>query len=424
MNLNLIFITFTKETFIMTKALSLTLSLIIGFCFSSYPLQARQPYHALAATNTDSVTVSASNLVDLSRDLRTSSLEVLAPSYTPTSPLAIDINLRGIFALTSFAANSTTLNVSIPQAGTTTSFTGSTRDESLQLFKEYTRDAGRNQRLLRAYAKYSPIDPIAGNPNSLMSLMAQADYDLWKLAPFTSCQRRGYSAQPIAHQFQIGFNPARAFSKGYDTTVVTLPLRYSYFAGSDTALVIDAPLTYYRNGGASSLTGSIGLSVRLPVTSAWSLTSMCRGGTGGSLDLCTSGNFISAAILSIYNTQVEDYAWSLINYVGYFSSTNLWLGGVNFNYRLQNYVIKNGVSLTSCTPINFCGLPVHFNLFFTDTYFTKNYLYIKRYEEIGGTLIVSKFNPYLQYDRLNLGFSYQYGEKGYKAFCLNSTYQF
>lgn len=389
----------------------------------STSLEAREPYRATVTVNTDQVTVSAPNLLDLSRDLKASSLEELSPSYTPTSPVSINYNLRGILAITSFAANSTTLVVKIPQAGTTTSFTGSTRDESLALFRQYVRDGGTKNNLLRAYAKYSPIDPIAGNPNSLMAQMAGADYLLGRLSPLAGCDC-SYSAQPIAHQFQAGLNAGRAFSKGFDTTIVTLPLRYSYSPAKDWALILDAPFSYNRNGGASSIYGSLGVALRLPVNDDWSLTSMFRAGSGGSLDLCTSGSFISAGIMSVYNQKIQQFVLCMTNYVGYFTTTNLWLTGVNFNYHLQNYVIKNGLALTTCELMNFCKRPLNLSISFVDTYFTKNRLYIKHYDEVGISLIANNINPYLDYDCLILGFNYQYGEKSYKGYCFNLNYQF
>lgn len=390
--------------------------------FFSLTLIAREPYDAKVRVDTEQIHVSAPNLVDLSRSLRTSSIESLAPIYTPTSPVLIDINLRGVLANTSFAANSTTLVVTIPQSGTTTNFTGGTRDESILLFKQYIRDGGNNPRLLKAYAKYSPIDPIAGNPNSLMAFMGSSDYALGKLSPLAGCCC--YNAQPIVHQFQVGLNALRGFSKGYDTSFVNLPLRYSYSPDLTAAIILDAPFAYIRNGGASSVFGSLAFGLRLPVTNNWSLSSILRAGSGGSLDLCTSGSFVSAAILSAYNAKIWKSVLTLTNYVGYFSSTNFWLTGINYNYHLQNYIIKNGISLNTCEGLTLCQRPINFGFSFTDTYFTKNKLYIKHYDEIGLSVIANNINPHLDYDCITLQITYQFGEKHYKGYCFNTIYQF
>lgn len=386
-------------------------------------LFAHQPYQARVTVETSSATVSDPNLVDLSRSLKSSSIQALIPIYTPTSAVSIDINLRGIQALTSFAANSTTLVVQIPQAGTVETFTGINREDSLNLFRDFIRNAGNRHRLLKAYARYSPIDPIAGNPNSLMAGMAQADYLIGHLSPLSGCDC-SWSAQPIVNQVQTGAYAVRGFSKGFDTTSVSMPLRYSYSPDLKWAFIIDAPFTYNRNGGASSLFLSLGTGLRIPFTANWSLTSVFRIGAGGTLDLCTSGNFISLGASSVYNYKISNYILSMTNYAGYTTSTNLWLTGVNFNYHLHNYIFKNGLSLTTCEGFTFFGRAVNFSLSFVDSYFARERLYIKHYDEVGINLITNYLNPLLCYDCLSVGFSYQFGQKNYKGYNLNLAYQF
>lgn len=406
----------------MEKTIEKFIIILILLCHVG-TIQARQPYQATVTVSAASATVSAPNLVDLQRELKTTTIQSLIPFYTPVSPASIDINIRGIFALTSFAANSTTLVVQIPQAGTMQTFTGATRDDSFTLFKDFVRDGGNHHHLLRAYARYSPIDPIAGNPNSLMAQMAQADYLLGRLSPLSGCNC-GWSAQPIVHQYQTGMSVGRAFSHGFDTTTVTMPLRYSYSPDLNWALILDAPLTYNRNGGASSLFGSLGFALRLPITHNWSLKPILRVGSGGTLDLCTAGTFATAGVTSEYNYKIGNFVLSMTNYAGYFTSTNFWLTGVNFNYHLHNYIFKNGLSLTSCKGFRVCGRPVNLSVSFVDSYFAREHLFIKHYDEVGISLITNYLIPRLDYDCLSLGFSYQFGEKNYRGYYFNLTYQF
>ena len=306
-------------------------------------LQARQPYHTTVRVDSASGTVSAPNLVDLTRELSGPSIKELIPIYTPTSLTSLNFNIRGITALALFPANSPTLIVDMPQLGSVNAFTGATREDSLILFRDFLRNGGNRHPIFKAYSKFSPIDPIAGNPNSLQGQMSQADYMVGQLSPFSGCDC-SWNAQPIVNQYQAGLNVGRAFSKGFDTTVVTIPLRYSFSPNLNSAFIIDAPLTYLRNGGASSVAGSLGIGYRMPIIDQWSLTPIVRLGVGGSLDLCTCGCFVSAGLTSAYNYKIKDVAvFSLINYAGYFTSTNLWLTGVNFTYHLHNYIFKNGL---------------------------------------------------------------------------------
>jgi hypothetical protein len=386
-------------------------------------LEARRPFHALAVVNTTSAEVSATNLVDLSRELKTESLEELIPIYTPTSPIAIGINLRGIDVITAFAANSNVLTVAIPQADIITSFEGVTRDDSITLFKDFLKDNGRRGQLLRAYAKYSPIDPIAGNPASLLSQLGQADYNMGRLSLLSGCECC-WNTQPVVHQFQIGAQIWRAFSQGYDTTSVFLPIQYSYSPMDNWAFIIDAPLTFHDNGGAYTLFGSVGLGLHLPVTEDWSLTPVFRLGSGGSLDLATSASLLSTGVTSVYDFHLFDGILAMTNYAAYITSTNLWLSGINFNYRLQTWVFKNGLSFTTCEGFDVCNRPIHLNLYWVDTQFTSGRLFIKHHDEIGFDLFSTGINPCLDYDLLSVGFSYQFGQKDYKAYCFNFKYQF
>ena len=390
----------------------------------SYPeAEARQPYHATVTVDTTSAMVSAPNLVNFKNELQTSALEKLIPFYNPTVPVAIGINLRGIELNASFAANSSTLVVTSSQLNLTQSFEGATRDESIVLLKDFIHDAGNHHQFLKAYARYSPIDPIAGNPNSLMAQMAQQDYMLGHLSPFSGCDC-SWSAQPIVHEFQLGVSAGRAFSKGFDTTLVTSSLRYSYSPDLHWAFILDAPVTYFRNGGASSLYGSLGIGLRIPLLWNWSLTPSVRYGAGGSLDLCTAGSFFETGLTSVFNYKIDEYLFSLTNYAGYFCSPNLWLTGVNFNYNLHNYVFKNGLALTTCKGFCVAGRAIHLHVEWIDSCFTKDKLFIRHYDEIGFSLITTGLNPCLDYDCLSLGFSYQWGQKNYKGYFVNMAYQF
>ncbi len=403
----------------MKKALSI-------FCFAtllSCSLLAREPYHATIIVSGESAKVSDPNLVDLNRDLKQTSIEKLLPIYTPTSAISLGLNLRGVLADASFAVNSTVLVLNIPQAGITQTFDGGTRDSSFALMKEYIRDGGTKGGLLRAYYKHSPIDPIAGNPDSLLSRMGEADYSLGRLSPLSGCSC-SWTAQPILHQFQVGLRGGRSFSRGFDTTTVTLPLRYSYSPDRRWALILDAPFTYFRNGGASSVQTSIGVGLRVPLISNWSLTPVFRMGTGGSLDLCTSGNFVSAGVTSEVHVKISDWVLSMTNYGGYYTSVNFWLTGINFNYRIQNFTIKNGLWLNSCNGFTVCKRPFNIGLSFVDTVFTKKKLYIRHYDEVGISLITTGVLPCLEYDCLTFGFNYRFGQKEYKGFNVSLNYQF
>lgn len=405
------------------KAKLATLAIILAGVFQGQPLGARQPYHGLLTVSNETATVSEPNMVNLNRALKQNAIQQLIPIYTPTSAISLDLNIRGIIADAAFAANSTQLTLDFPQLGIAETFDGGTRDASFALMKEYIRDGGVKGKILRGYYRYSPIDPIAGNPDSLLSQLGQADYSLGRLSPLSGCSC-SWSAQPVVHQFQAGLYGGRSFSRGFDTTTVTLPLRYSYSPDYRWALILDAPFTYFRNGGASSVSASVGVGLRVPVLDEWTLTPVLRLGTGGTLDLCTSGNFASVGVTSEIHGKIFNWVVSMTNYAGYAASANFWLTGINFDYHLQNFTFKNGFWINSCEGFTFCKRPFNIGLSFVDTAFTKRHLYIRHYDEVGVSLITTKVLPWPCYDLLMVGFSYRFGQKGYKGYNLNLTYQF
>lgn len=385
--------------------------------------EARDPYHSTIFVGPASAKAEGPNMVVLINELKTSAIEKVIPFYTPTTPAALTFNLRGINAFGSFAANSTTFNVVIPKLGVNQSFTGATRDESLALYKQFIRDNGNRGGMLPAYAKYTSVDPIAGNPNSLMYQMAQADYLYGRLSPLTGCDCC-WSSQPVIHQFQVGAQFNRGFADKFETTAITVPLRYSYSPDLTWAFIVDVPITLMITGGAWTLNESLGFGLRIPLTNDWTVTPTARLGFGGSLDLCTGGTFASTGVVSAYNYKVGDYVLTMTNYVGYFTSMPLHMGGINFDYHLHDFSYKNGLALTSCEGYTLCGRSLNLSLTFIDTDFEGSPLYIPHYEEVGLTLFTTHVNRCIDYDLLSLGAAYQWGHKGYHGYYLNLVYQF
>ncbi len=407
----------------MSRSLYLFLLLL---CFHVMPLHSREPYSAKITVDHESVKESATNVLGLSQELHSSSIQKLIPIYTPTSAVSFLLNLRGITADASFAANSTTLVFTIPQLDITQTFTGVTRDDSVTLFKDYITSTvqQQNKHFLQAHARLTPIDPIAGNPNSLQAQMAQSDFMMGRLTPFSGCSDC-WEAQPVTHLFQGDFNFSRVFAGGFDSAAYSLPHRYSYSPKGTWALVVDVPLSIIYVGGAYAITGSAGLGFRFPITHSWSLTPTLRFGSGGSVDLNCGGNFIAPGLTSAFNWRLSPYlVLSLMDSVGYYSSTNFWLGGINLNYRLHNTVFKNGLFLTTCKGFCLCGRELNGSVWAIDSYFAGNKLFIRHYGEVGISLLTTRLLPWLEYDCLSLGAAYQFGNHRFHGYTLNLAYQF
>ena len=66
----------------------------------------------------------------------------------------------------------------MPSAGIERTFTGATRDEAQDAVTDYFKGSGGSDvtKVLQAAVRETAIDPVAGNPDSLMSLMGEADF--------------------------------------------------------------------------------------------------------------------------------------------------------------------------------------------------------------------------------------------------------
>ena len=115
---------------------------------------------------------------DLVNSLDNNGLRSIVPSYTNTSAASAVLSVRGLPATATYAANSTTLRFQVPSLNIDLSFTGATRDQSQDRFFEFLKGKGSGivSDLLKGLAAKTPLDPVAGNPNSLMAQMAGASF--------------------------------------------------------------------------------------------------------------------------------------------------------------------------------------------------------------------------------------------------------
>lgn len=402
----------------MRKAIILAIGLVLS-------AEAHSPYKATYTVGSMTDSVSTTNIIDLVEDLATAAIQQNIPGYTSTSAISMDLNLRGLDASASYAAGSAVLNVQIPQEGVSLTFSGSTREESNRLFEEYFLTGGHNQSGWRkVYAEQTAIDPIAGNPNSLLSLMAQADYNLARLDPLSGCCECFWSAQPLGNEVQLGLSAGKAMVKGWDTWFITAPFRYSCSPDNKWAFILDFPLTVLDSGSAWSVDGSIALAFRIPVVYTWTLTPEVRWGLGGSLSLATLGSFIDAGLNSNINIPICDFVLGITNFAGYYTSIPLTWGGIKFNYDLTNAILKNGIHLTTCKELQIGGIPFNFDFGFTDSLFLVDKLYIEHYDEASFSIICNYLRSSVKRDTLVFGAAYQFGDKGYNSYIGSASYQF
>jgi hypothetical protein len=343
-------------------------------------------------------------------------LQALVPGYTDFSPARIDVNLRGLAAAGTFGAGSPVLRVSIPAAGVDETFAGTTREESGRLFRRWLE---RNSSpVLRAAVQNTPTDPVAGNPNSLSTRMATADFDLAladAVGPSSEfASTLGDAVSPASGGFGLGARFSSFSAAGYRSNTFSIPLNYAWRLSERDTLQVDVPLSFSDLEGGQSYSGNIGVLWRRRVLPNWSLQPSLRIGGVGSVDLGAGAGVWSAALNSTVKFDLPA-AWQLTiaNGISYVSTIPVSVGRYSLDYNISNVVFRNGVVASRDLGFRVWNYAVRGAAFAIDTRFTGDDVYTSNYQEFGAFLSLGTPNP------LSLGLTYLTGEGGIRGFSVN-----
>ncbi|WP_431267362.1 hypothetical protein [Dankookia sp. P2] len=312
----------------------------------------------------------------------TTSLQTLIPGYTEVAGARLDLNLRGLAATGSFDAGSPVLRVVIPAAGVNEVFAGATRNESGRLFRKWLE---RNaDAVVRAGAKETSTDPVAGNPNSGDDAAGDLGFQ-----PGAGRRRRlttgGFGLDARFGSFAAG---------GYRSNAFTLPINQAWQVSERDVLQIDVPISFTDLDGAQSYGANIGLLWRRRVTPRWTLQPSLRIGGVGSVNLGSGAGVWSAALNSMLNLDLPG-TWQLTvaNGISYVSTIPVSVGRYSLNYDISNVVFRNGLVASRDLGFRVANYPVRGALFAIDTRFTGDAIYIENFQEFGAFFILGTPNP-------------------------------
>jgi len=114
-----------------------------------------------------------SNLLDtLDRDSLSSRF-----NYNESNQITANLDFRGLPMRLRFTENSSILALDIPSISISEEFRGENREASIRLLEDWFKNNKTNvEKIMKELARVSPVDPIAGNPNSLMGTMVGNDF--------------------------------------------------------------------------------------------------------------------------------------------------------------------------------------------------------------------------------------------------------
>lgn len=347
--------------------------------------------------------------------------------YSDTSPAVIRFGYRGLPMVLTTAAGGKDVTLLIPGLDIATPFDAQpTRDANVEDVKTFLKNSGGEilNRLQQLLAKTSPIDPIAGNPNSLQSRLVSDDFDRNFTQFATNIRTAGPAGgEPVNNLIGIGMSYAGYTQSGLDSRVATLPLSYTLRPDLDPRrqLTLSLPLTITEVAGAKSYGVNLGLAYRVPVNDAWALTPAVGYGIAASEDLGSAAAMLTASLTSQYTLHRAGYDLAIGNMLGIYQSSKFSVGDYSFDPKISNTVLRNG--LMASIPTRMMGTPMAFELSFINTRYSGTELYANQYNEIGMALGTAKSaNAARSYLRASV--TYLQGEHDIRGLKLNVGYWF
>jgi hypothetical protein len=315
-------------------------------------------------------------------------------TYTGVEAATVVVNFRGLdFVLTYPAPGSTQLNFAVPKLNISLTFNGNggsvsqARDDAQQQLTDYLKSGTLASQIQKQLVKDSPIDPIAGNPNSLQSRMVMSDYN----SSFTAyasnivAPQAAGASQSVPNLVGMGMTFGSFSQSGLTTRTLTAPLSYTVRSEANPGhqFTIRAPITVAETEGAKSYAGSLGFTYRVPITKYWALAPAASYGAAGSKDLGAVAHMASGSLTSSYEIPIGSHQITIGNMVGYYRTLKLKVQDYEFDPEIANTVYRNGLMWS--IPMNPFGLRTAMELSYVNTVFTGTPLFANTYNEFGLT---------------------------------------
>lgn len=350
-------------------------------------------------------------------------------TYTGNEAASVLINFRGLpMTLAYQAAGSTQLVFTVPSLGINLTFNGSgasvpqARDDAQDQLIEYLKNGNLVGQIMQELARVSPVDPIAGNPNSLQSRMVAQDFD----SSFTSHTTNiGAPPQPGARTpnlIGIGLQYGGYKQDDLKSNAVTLPLSYTIRSSSDAGhqLSVRVPLTVVETEGATSYQGGLGITYRLPVSQRWALAPSLGYAVAGSKELGSVAQIASGSLTSSYEMSLGSSVLALGNMWGYYRTLKFKVGDYEFDPEISNNVFRNGLMWS--VPMSAFGSRYAIEYSYINTVFRGTELYVRSQNEFGLTFGTAKgVQGVLSFIRA--GVTYLYSSRS-EGFGVNVGYWF
>lgn len=301
-------------------------------------------------------------LEDLQTYLDPTAIAAFAPTFYNQQTVVQGVfDLRGAPVLAAYGAASPVLTIRFidPRTGTTMlgndglacafNYNGATRAQSYAAFDALTdTDLNPNSRELacvaKALSRFSPIDPLVGNPYSLQGSMTRNALDFTE---GDSLVELGDKANSAGDPWAIGATFSTGSAGRFDMTRIDARINKGWriFEGNRARLKLDLPFSLTTVKGEAAYTAQIGVGLEVPVVkNTWSLEPRVAYGISYSGGLGSLGHIAQASIASRYVIRGLGRGQLMIGNMAGYSATLATPGGVNLNPDIKAWMFRNGAA--------------------------------------------------------------------------------
>lgn len=340
----------------------------------------------------------------------TSTLLGIDPGYDLTEAVSAVVDIRGLAATVDFDALSNELRFQVPGAGIDVTFDSTSRDATLDELESWlegefgssTASSSAATQFMQALVANSPVDPVAGNPNSLQSRMFDADFRMATAGAIRAYGDGG--VVPTIASVKLGGGYANA--GGFDQSSIDVPIHFRFGLGEMFAVAVDVPLAATSTQGAWTLLGSGALGLQVSPVSGWTLTPAIRIGGVGSVDLGGLAAMYSGTLTSHVRIPWGPFAFGIGNMGGIARTIDdIEISGYSLSYDLQNWNLRNGIYGEMALGSEMLGTGMAVRLLVNDARFFGDELWLDSYQEVGAALAGG-----LPFGGFQVGLSYLVGK--------------
>lgn len=341
----------------------------------------------------------------------------------------------GTFTFDETQAGQGTLGVNFPGLGLSgLSFTGVDIDDAADKFLDYVKANGLSfeSRLGQYAAGNTAVDPVAGNPASLLSQMVSIDGDTaTNMGGFGDDGGEGDGSAASILPPMTSFSPSIGrFDTGrYDVTRVTVPLdTIRPLTSGGIALGVSGVFAYTDAAGSKSYLANGGISLKVPVVKGrqvnWSVIPSVRIGATLSPDMSSAAILTSTAVSSVLSWRKNSFKATWTASVASLKSNAIEVDDFKLDYDIDVKSFRNGFRFENDLPMNMFGRKATIEVDLVSNKLDGDNLYIKTYNEYSVSVGTRRIQKGLQTNSVRFGLTLIDGEKDYKGALLNFGYNF